>query len=161
MICLHIAATDGRELKWSFGPGSRKNGGSSAVKAIRSALASINAPAKSVAEIGGKNVTISTQSGAYNANNPRPWFVKINGQATAPYRGVDETQPERMAPQPVPQQAYQAVQQARPVQQQPQPMQQPQNFGPAQAQQAVQQAVAQQQQQQYNQVPYADQDIPF
>lgn len=157
LICLHIALPDGREVKWSFGPGSRKQGGSMAVKAIKSALAAVNAPAKSVSEIGGKNVTISTQQGAFNATNPRPWTVKINGPATAQYRGVDESQPTRVQPQPVPQAAYQAVQQAQPpVQPQPQPQ-----YGAAQAQQAVQQAVQQAQVQQYNQVPYQDQDIPF
>lgn len=158
LICLHIALPDGTEVKWSFGPGSRKTGGSRAVQAIRAALGAVNAPAKSVTEIGNKNITISTQQGSYNSNNPRPWAVRINGPATAPYRGVDESQPERMKPQPVPQAAYQAVQNNMPPQQ---------NLGPQQARQAMQAAVQQQQAQQYQQqqyqqpVPYSDQDIPF
>lgn len=141
LICLHIGLVNGQEVCWSFSPGSKKSGGSAALKAVRSALAAINAPAKSVSEIGGKNVTISTQAGVYSAGYPRPWNVRINGQATLPYRGVDESQPDRMKPQGVPQAAFAAARGQLPQQQQQQHTQ-PQAM-PS------------------NQVPYTDQDIPF
>lgn len=164
----------GGEVGWVFSPKS------AAADAVKAALAQAGLPGNSFANMAQMKVTISTQDGVYGSGRPRPWQVTINGPATSAFRGLFPFEPKQEQNQ---------QQQAQPRQQQPQfdnpqlqrsfnaasaavrqaqfnvpnPQPQYQNF---QANPQYQQMVQASQPQQlpyndYDQVPYADADIPF
>ena len=170
-LCVIVKGQSGKELAWYFSPRS---------KAADACLYALDPngmkPRVSIEEMLGKMVTISTQPGVYNNQNPRPWNVVIVGDGDmASVRGmVDLSQVQQ---QPQSQQQQQQPQQTQPVQQYQQPaqqyQQQPQQVPQVQyngqpvrvqeisaaqyaAQQAAEAAGYPQQQQ-----PYADSDIPF
>lgn len=161
-----IQGQSGRELPWVFSPKS------TAAQAVKTALLAMNPNAKSIAEVGGYLVEISTQEGQWGQGRPRPWNFKILGMGQAQFRGVGEYKP---AATPQPQQQGQQPQQQQgqapaivngyyePPTPQPQQQAQPQaqqgDFAP-QAQPQVQQQ-AQPQVVQENGVSVYDQDIPF
>lgn len=148
-ICLTIQGQSGRELDWIFGPGGVTKP-TAAMAACRAALQAAGLPAQSIAELGGKFISVATQEPpqgfAYGAQNPRPWAVQILGEGQVPFRGVKEYQA-----QPAPQQP---VAQPAPVVQ-PQPMAQPVAQAPVVQPQPVAQPA------QVQESPYYDQDIPF
>lgn len=174
-LCVIVKGQSGKELAWYFSPRS---------KAADACLYALDPngmkPRVSIEEMLGKMVTISTQPGVYNNQNPRPWNVVIVGDGdTASVRGmVDLSQVQQQAQQP--QQYQQPAQQSQQPQQyqQAQQMQQPQQAQqqpqvqyngqpvPVQevsaAQYAAQQAAAAAGYPQEAQpAPYADSDIPF
>lgn len=147
-ICLTIQGQSGRELDWIFGPGGVTKP-TAAMAACRAALQAAGLPAQSIAELGGKFISVATQEPpqgfAYGAQNPRPWAVQILGEGQVPFRGVKEYQAQQQA-QPAPQQVVQAPVAPAPMQPVAQPMAQPQSVAqPAPVQES----------------PYYDQDIPF
>ena len=163
-----LRGRSGQELNWTFAPRS---------KAAEACLLALDPqgtrPQVSIEELLGKFVRVQTQAGVYNAQNPRPWWVTVQGDGEANMvRGlVDLSQQQAPMPQPAP----------APVQQTPPPPA-PQQQAPAQTplQQAQQAALSAVQQQSFpqgnaapaNQVPvetygadptggYYDADIPF
>lgn len=181
-MCFVLDAPElGGEVGWVFSPKS------AAADAVKAALAAAGLPGNSWANMAQMNVTISTQDGVYGSGHPRPWQVTINGPATAAFRGLFPFEPKPEQQQQQPQQQYQQ----QPVHQQPQfdnprlqqsfqqatqavrqaqfdvPQQrQPQQYGNFQQNPQYQQMVQASQPQQlpydgYEQVPYADADIPF
>lgn len=147
-ICLTIQGQSGRELDWVFSPGGTQKP-TPAMAACRAALQAAGEPAQSVAELGGKTITVATQAPpegfTYGQGNPRPWAVQINGAGTVPFRGVHEYTGE-------------AQQQAQP---QPQPQVQPQPQPQPQAQVQPQPQQAQSVMAQPNTPDLYDHDIPF
>lgn len=162
-----IRGRSGQELSWTFSPKSR---------ATDACLAALDPQGTrdqvSMEELLGKFVAVQTQAGVYNAQNPRPWWVTIQGEGEANMvRGLIDLSKQQMPGMPAPQPA--------PMQQTPPPQQQaPAPTAFQQAQAMAQQAVAQQNFQQtpapapMNQVPvesygadptggYYDADIPF
>lgn len=165
----------GGEVGWVFSPKS------AAADAVKAALAAAGLPGNSWANMAQMNITITTQDGIYGSGRPRPWQVVINGPATAAFRGLFPFEPKQEQ-----QSQQQAQPQPQPMQQQPQfdnpqlqrsfnaasaavrqaqfnvpnPQPQYQNFqANPQYQQMVQ--ASQPQPLPYDQVPYADADIPF
>jgi len=170
-LCVIVKGQSGKELAWYFSPRS---------KAADACLYALDPngmkPRVSIEEMLGKMVTISTQPGVYNNQNPRPWNVVIVGDGdTASVRGMVDLSQVQQQQQPQPQQP----QQAQPVQQYQQPaqqyQQQPQqvpqvqyNGQPVQVQEvsaaqyaAQQAAAAAGYPQEAQPAPYADSDIPF
>ena len=99
VIRFTLAAPDGREIAWTFGPGGAGDKASTAFKAC---VAACGDGCKSIAELGGKNVTISTvqppQGFSYGQGNPRPWTVQVNGPASQPFQGVVDHLAQPAAP---------------------------------------------------------------
>lgn len=158
-IELVIQTYDGNELAWVFSPRSV------GMDAVKEAMQMSMPEARSVADVGGKMVYIATQQPpagfSYGSGNPRPWTFVIQGQGSAPFRGVKtwaEQNKAKPQQQPQPQQQQPQPQPRPPImQQQPQPRpqmpQMPQGM-PANVRAAVSQAAAsapQQQAQQYQQ----------
>lgn len=113
-----LKGQSGREASWTFAPKS---------KAADACLIALDPqgdrPAVSIEELLGKMVTISTVEGVYNAQNPRPWTVTIQGLGDqAAVRGLKDlsgaTLQAQPAPQPqpqmTPQQFVQGFQQEQP-----------------------------------------------
>lgn len=172
-LCVIIKGQSGKELAWYFAPRS---------KAADACLFALDPnglkPRVSIEEMLGKWVTVSTQPGVYNNQNPRPWNVVITGDGdTASVRGmVDLSKQQQQQPQQAQQlQQFQQPQQAQqfqqPQQYQQQPQQMPQvqyNGQPVQVQEvsaaqyaAQQAAAAAGYPQEAQPAPYADSDIPF
>ena len=155
-VCLTIMEADGTETNWIFGPGGKGDKASNPMKACRYALQQAGLPGMSMAELGGLNITASTQAPPqgfkYGQGNPRPFGVQVNGKGNSQFRGVKTFKSQHQQ------------QQAQPVQQhQPQPMQQshPQAYIPAEqrmneAMNRANQASMQMQQPSYDQPPYDD-----
>lgn len=73
-LCITVRGQSGKEVAWFFSPKSV------AADACLKALDPDDArESVSIEELLGKNVTISTKPGAYNAKHPRPWAVVVNG----------------------------------------------------------------------------------
>ncbi len=117
-LMLTLLQNDGTEVTWTFSPKSM---------AANACLAALDPNGSretvSIEELLGKFVTIQTQAGVYNARNPRPWTVVVNGDGQAnmvrglkdlskpaPMPGMPAPQP---APQPQPQPAPSAMQAAQ------------------------------------------------
>lgn len=130
-LCVTIKGQSGRELNWTFAP--RGHGSQACLTALDPQGIR---PAVNIEELLGKMITVTTQEGVYNAQNPRPWHVQILGQGdVASVRGiVDLEKPQAQQPMAQPQ---------------PQPQSQP----PMPQAQPVPQ--------QYPDTAYADEDIPF
>ena len=129
-IRLILAGQDGSELAWEFSPGGSQNP-TNAMRAVQNALLSAGLPGNSVTEIGGLNITIGTQEGAYSQQNPRPWSIQVNAQGSHQYRGVVKNQPQQAQQAPVQQAPVQPVQPIQQVQQvQPQPQGYVDPYGP-------------------------------
>lgn len=88
-VSVTLEQADGSDVTWTFSPGGKKEKMSVAMRAIVDACTAAGLK-PSVRSLAGKNVTIWTQDGAYNAKHPRPWGVQINGEGTAEFRGIDE-----------------------------------------------------------------------
>lgn len=89
----------GGEKAWIFAPKS------AAAEACLAALDPDGSkPSVNIEELIGKMVTISTKEGVYNAQNPRPWNVAINGEGdkTAVRGLIDLSQQAQPAPAPAP-----------------------------------------------------------
>jgi hypothetical protein len=177
-------ATDAGDKVWNFTPGGSGDKASNAMKAIKQAEITAGFPAKSVAEIGGYSVSISTEEApeGMSFTNGRPYSMTIIGKTDQPFEVIDNpipTKAEADAAKTAKQQAkgqtqIQQVQQ-QPVQQMPrialnQQVQPGMSQEQAHLQQAMNQAYAavhqqnQQYAQQMNQVPldcYAADNIPF
>lgn len=164
-LCVIVKGRSGQELNWIFAPKSN---------AANACLAALDPqgdrPQVSIEELLGKMVRIQTQTGVYNSQNPRPWWVTILGDGDIQsVRGIkDLSQGQPMQQLLVPQQQRQV--QAPPTQQQaPAPQVQYAQQQAAQAlgyapQPAQQQPSAPANQAPYEQDPtggYYEQDIPF
>lgn len=133
---LVLRGRSGQELSWTFAPKS---------KAAEACLAALDPqgtrPQVSIEELLGKFIRIQTQAGVYNAQNPRPWWITVQGDGEANMvRGLIDLS-NQQAPTPAPQQQTPA----------PTPLQQ--------AQVAAQQAVANQNFQQANAAPPVTQQV--
>ena len=107
-----IKGQSGREASWTFAPKS---------KAADACLIALDPqgdrPAVSIEELIGKLVTISTAEGVYNAQNPRPWNVAIQGLGDqASVRGLKDLSGATLQAQPAPQPQPQAQPQMTPQQ---------------------------------------------
>lgn len=96
-----VKEPSGRERAWVFTPKSV------AAEACLSALDPDGSrPQVNIADLLGKLITISTKDGVYNAKNPRPWDVHINGVGDAgSVRGIVDLSAEAKsvpAPEPEP-----------------------------------------------------------
>lgn len=96
-LCVTIQKADGKDVQWIFTPRSK------AAEACLKALDPDGTRAEvSIQELLGKLVTVATKAGAYNAQHPRPWAVRVDGQGTGAVRGlVDLSAPQaQQAPAP-------------------------------------------------------------
>lgn len=137
VLNIYILGQSGRELDWVIEPKGN------AAQAILAGLdPQGNKAAVSFKDLLGKNITVSTQEGVYRKNNPRPWYVQVNGEGDHnAVRGAFDFSPQQVRPEVQPQ-----------AQPQPQPQQ---SFSP-------QSPVAQAFQQHARPVDaYAGEDIPF
>lgn len=115
-IQLIIQGQSGNELPWQFMPKK----GSNAFDAVVNALRAYNPESRSIANIGGLMIRVSTQyTTAELGKNARPWQVEILGPGNAEFRGITEFDMSKVQ-QPVMQQPVMQ----QPVMQQP-VMQQP------------------------------------
>lgn len=104
-----IKGQSGQERSWTFAPKS---------KAAEACLLALDPqgdrPAVSMEELLGRLITVSTADGVYNAQNPRPWTVSIQGMGdTTAVRGLKDLS---------------GMAQAQPVQPVQQPTMTPQEF---------------------------------
>lgn len=116
-----ICTAEGDEIIWTI-----KN--RAVINTVAAALQATGLPGRNLAELGGLNITVSTQEGSYSRSNPRPFFVVVNAQGTHEFRGaMNKVQPQPVQVagqavqyQPVQPVQYQQVPQQPPVQQVPQ-----------------------------------------
>lgn len=134
VLCLQ--QPDGTEVRW---PLRNKNCQWSIINGLKAQ----GLPGSHFTEVAGLNITVSTQDGNFGKENPRPFEVKINGQATEQFRGYTNNYvPAQANPVQQVQQAQQFVQQAQ-----------------VQQRQAVQQAYQQPPQPPQYVDPYSDEDM--
>lgn len=96
-LCVTVRGQSGKEVAWFFSPKSV------AATACLDALDPDGTrDSVSIEELLGKNVTVSTKDGAYNAKHPRPWKVVVNGEGDqSAVRGLkDLSQAQPVAAEP-------------------------------------------------------------